>query len=538
MKYLALGSLLLGFLWLVGLFSSGAGCATPFPPEGGDRDSIPPQLILEESTPNAQVNFRPREIVLTFDEWVVLKDPTQIIISPPVDLGEGPELKKKSLIIPLDEVVWEDSVTYTINLGESIVDFTEGNPVENLRFVFSTGPELDSAEVRGQVVDAYTGEGREKILVSLYANLADTAITTQRPFYFGFTDEDGFYEFGNLKPGTYRLYALENASGIYEFGSSTSAFAFLDSNVVLADTINVLPNLRMSPLPQLVQVDADTSRQGVISLGLDRPVVEVPVRTQRGDYLRIAKADTLKLFYQEAGADSIFIGDENMGVDTVVISATDWTDLKAPEELVLVAQPGQAIFQGQAVEMSFNQPLASFDSTLIGVYPDTLEISQSYRLGIDTNRQHILSLRSRWALGSRYRVLLQPGALTNYLGETNQDSITFNLQGADPASVGLLRLRIVDLDTTQTYLAKLINDANDALADEFTIARDSVYETTFERLPAATYRVELITDTNRNGRYDGTDWLLRRQPEEVRIFTLEALRANWELDAEISLETE
>ncbi|MEM6877266.1 MAG: Ig-like domain-containing protein [Bacteroidota bacterium] len=538
MKYLALGSFFLFFLWLVGLFSVGAGCATPFPPEGGDRDSIPPQLILEESTPNAQVNFRPEEIILTFDEWVVLKDPTQIIISPPVELGDGPELKKKSLIIPLQEVEWEDSVTYTINLGESIVDFTEGNAVENLRFVFSTGPELDSAVVRGRVVDAYTGEGKSKVLVSLYANLADTAIATQRPFYFGFTDEEGNYELGNLKPGEYRLYSLENASGIYEYGSSTTAFAFLDSSVMVSDTVNVFPDLLMSPLPQLVQVEVDSSRQGVIQLGFDRMTTEVPVTTLREDYLRVARADTLKLFYTDPSSDTIFIGDEDMGIDTIAVFASDWTDLKPPNDLELVEEPAQAVFQSQFVDMSFNQPISAFDSTLVGVYPDTLDISQDYRLVLDSTRENTLRLRSRWAVGSRYRLVMEPGAITNYQGQTNADTISFSLQGADPASIGLLRLRIVDLDSTQTYLAKLINDGNDALVENFVIDMDSTYEGTFERLPAATYRVELIIDSNKNGRYDGGDWPLRRQPEVVRIFTLEALRANWELDSEISLETE
>jgi len=133
---------------------------------------------------------------------------------------------------------------------------------------------------------------------------------------------------------------------------------------------------------------------------------------------------------------------------------------------------------------------------------------------------------------------MEPGAITNYQGQTNADTISFSLQGADPASIGLLRLRIVDLDSTQTYLAKLINDGNDALVENFVIDMDSTYEGTFERLPAATYRVELIIDSDKNGRYDGGDWPLRRQPEIVRIFTLEALRANWELDSEISLETE
>lgn len=538
MKYIFLLSLLLTYLYFIGLFAVGAGCATPFPPEGGDRDSIPPQLVLEESTPNEQVNFRPEEIVLTFDEWVVLTDPTQIVISPPVDLGEGPELKRKSLIIPFDEVVWEDSVTYTVNLGESVVDFTERNPVENIRYVFSTGPELDSAEVRGQVVDAYRGEGKEKVLVSLYANLADSAITSQRPFYFGFTDEQGKYELGNLKPGSYRLYALDNAAGIYEYGSSTSAFAFLDSNVVIADSLNRLPDLRMSSLPKTTQVDIDTSRRGVIKLGFDRPVAEVPVRTWYPNYLRVAENDTLRLFYETASPDTLFVGDEDMGTDTIVISASGWEELDEDDPIALRKAPKQATYPGQTVRLTFNRPLAAVDSSLVEVLPDTLDDSQTFTLSLNSERVEQLDLRSNWLVNKRYKVIIQPGALTDFEGLQNADTIRFGLQGADPANVGVLRLKITDLDSTQTYLAKLINDSNNGLIETFQIENDTTYARIFSRLSSGNYRVELIADINKNGRYDGADWSRRRQPEEVRIYKLDALRANWELESEISLESE
>ncbi|MEM6395783.1 MAG: Ig-like domain-containing protein [Bacteroidota bacterium] len=538
MKYFFLFCLLLTYLYFIGLFAAGAGCATPFPPEGGDRDSIPPQLVLEESTPNRQVNFRPEEIVLTFDEWVVLTDPTQIVISPPVDLGEGPELKRKSLIIPFEDVVWEDSVTYTVNLGESIVDFTEKNPVENIRYVFSTGPELDSAEVRGQVLDAYTGEGKEKVLVSLYANLVDSAITTQRPFYFGFTDEDGKYELGNLKPGNYRLYALENAAGIYEYGSSTSAFAFIDTAVVIGDSYFRMPDLRMSPLPQAVQVDVDSSRRRVLKLGFDRPVLEVPVRTLNADYIRVTRNDTLRLFYETASSDTILIGDEAMGIDTIIISAADWEELKEDEPIQLQEAPNQATYPGQTVELNFSRPLSAVDSSLVEVLPDTLDNTQDFTLELNGMRLEQLKLRSPWEVNKRYQVVFQPGAVTDFEGLQNQDTISFNLQGADPANVGMLRLRISDLDASQSYVAKLIDDGNNGLIDRFSMSGDTTYAQTFERLKAGNYRVEIIEDVNGNGRYDGGDWPKRRQPERVRIYKLDALRANWELEAEISLEAE
>ena len=71
------GKILLLFYLSVTLNS----CANVVAPIGGDRDSIPPNLVEEESTLNFQTNFEKQVIELTFDEWVVLEDAfNQVIV--------------------------------------------------------------------------------------------------------------------------------------------------------------------------------------------------------------------------------------------------------------------------------------------------------------------------------------------------------------------------------------------------------------------------------------------------------------------------
>ena len=121
-----------------------AGCASPKPITGGPSDATPPEIIAEESTPNQQVNFNADEIVLTFNEWISLKDVyNQLVISPP--MPDEPEIKQKgkSVIIELPDSLREQT-TYTINFGGAIADLNEGNVLDNYVFVFSTGPVLDS----------------------------------------------------------------------------------------------------------------------------------------------------------------------------------------------------------------------------------------------------------------------------------------------------------------------------------------------------------------------------------------------------------
>ena len=172
-------------------------------------------LIAEGSTPNFQTDFRPTEIRLEFDEWVELDPQQEILISPPLELAEAnrPQLQRRTLVIPLDGVELRDSVTYVVNIGGAVKDLNEGNPTENLRFVFATGPELDTATASAVLVDAFTGEPVEGAALTLYENLADTAALTENPTYFAVADELGEVTVSNIKPGRYRVVTLLRAPG-------------------------------------------------------------------------------------------------------------------------------------------------------------------------------------------------------------------------------------------------------------------------------------------------------------------------------------
>ena len=513
-------------------------CANPFPPSGGERDSIPPMLVLEESTPNLQVNFRPEQIELTFDEWVVLANPSQIVISPPVQLEDQPRLKRRTLIIPFQGVELQDSVTYTINLGEAVVDLTERNPTENLRFVFATGPELDSAEVRGRVVDAYTGEPKKDILVSLYANLADTAVQTERPFYFAYTNEEGYYDLSNLRIGTYQAFALENASGIYEFGNASSGIAFFDSLVEVRDTINSFEDFRLSPLPVQVRTSIDTSEFGLIKLGFNRQAEEVNVQSLREDYLRFSERDTLRLFYLEPQADSLFIGDEDMGRDTFYFSS-DSLEMSEPNEALVASKAlANRIYPGQSASLVFSRPLRELDNEGIRLYQDTFSTESSIRIRIDSTQTNNLSIAHPWEPGTSYRLEFAPTAVTDVFGQQLADSLIYRFRANALESVGSLQLSFPSLDSNAVYLVRLVNGANKQLVETFIIDRQTSFSKRFDRLQPGKYGLEVIRDLNENGRYDAGNWELRRQPEVVESIELEELRANWEVEAEVTLKIE
>lgn len=54
-------------------------------------------------------------------------------------------------------------------------------------------------------------------------------------------------------------------------------------------------------------------------------------------------------------------------------------------------------------------------------------------------------------------------------------------------------------------------------------------------LPAAAYLVRVIEDNNANGRWDSGVFFRHKQAEKVFSKKLDALRANWELEAALNL---
>ncbi|MGK0333854.1 MAG: hypothetical protein ACI974_000671 [Paraglaciecola sp.] len=516
-------------------------CATPTSPTGGPRDTIGPVLITEETTPNFQTNFRPEEIVLTFDEWVEQDPKQEVLISPPLELGEDnvPYLRRRSLVIPLQGLKLRDSVTYVVNVGSAIQDLNEGNPTENLRFVFATGPVLDSATVTGTLVEDFSGEPIDKATFTLYGNLADTAALTENPTYFAQSDEEGKFTVYNIKPGKYRAVGLvRNPGATNYYADLTGTFkpisvGFLDTIITLGDGSTDVGAVRLSPIPIPTKViELDTSVFGEISITMNQPAERIDLLTRRSDYLRYNDQDTIKLFYREQEKDTIYVGHDSIFNDTIVLAATGSLSSKP---LDLVTGPKLRIFAKIGPVFTFNQPLASIDTTLISLRKDTFPEGVPYAYLIDTTFPGKISFRTSGDLKKPYLLEILPGALTAWSGSQNKDTIArkFNLDG--PEKFGILTLKINQLDTTSNYILRLLDKDKVVSTTRRYIRQQSDYTARFEGLKPSTYKVEILYDRNGNQRYDSGDFLLGRQPELVRRFEIPTLKADWEVEEVIDL---
>lgn len=206
-------------------------CASVGRIEGGPYDETPPRFLSATPAPGS-LHSRKSKISIEFDEFIKLEKPNEkVVISPPQ--VQQPEMKAngKKVVITLQDTL-KANTTYTFDFGDAIQDNNEGNPLENFFYSFSTGERLDSMGVSGTLLNASNLEPVKGMLVGLHANLADSAFT-KLPFErVGRTDSRGHFSIRGIAPGTYRIYALQDADQNFAYSQPTEVIAFCDSLIV------------------------------------------------------------------------------------------------------------------------------------------------------------------------------------------------------------------------------------------------------------------------------------------------------------------
>lgn len=207
-----------------------AACANPVAPTGGPKDITPPS-VMKSVPANQGVNFNGDRIILTFSEFVSLKDiNNQLVVSPPLSKPPEFSMHGKNLSVKFKEPLRENS-TYSLFFGDAIVDLTESNPLAGFSFSFSTGPVLDSLSLKGKLFNALNLKPVTNAYVMLYDSVYDSVPYKQRPYYLAKTNASGEFVLNNLRNLEYLMFALTDINGNYLFDLPTEEIAFADSLV-------------------------------------------------------------------------------------------------------------------------------------------------------------------------------------------------------------------------------------------------------------------------------------------------------------------
>ena len=216
------------YLWMVLAALCLRACANKgMGPQGGPKDTTPPD-ILNVTPANGSVNFSGNTIVIQCNEYLQMKDAAnQVLMSPPQRRTPTVKALGKKVVVTFEEPL-RDSTTYLIDFGKSICDLNEGNPIESYAYAFSTGPQIDTLQMSGVLINAENLNPISDMLIGIHDDLRDSAFLNKVFVSIARTDEKGHFTLRNLHAGKYHIYALNDISKDYVYQPG-EGLAFSDS---------------------------------------------------------------------------------------------------------------------------------------------------------------------------------------------------------------------------------------------------------------------------------------------------------------------
>ncbi len=520
---------------VLAIFLSLCSCASTGNPSGGPKDKTPPKILDEQSTSNLQTNFTKQTIEINFDEFVNLKNPQQqIVVSPPLIYPLQFEHRGKRVEIKFHEnEVLKDDVTYSISFGDAIEDFREGNKLENLKFVFSTGDILDSLSFSGSVLDAYTREPAKDILVMLYDTLYRDSIPYQdRPYYFAKTDEDGQFNIENMKSDTFKIFALGDANLNYIYDQDSEMIGFTDSLYVISDSIRNTIKIEVFTglaIPSIF--DIDRSEYGVVRLEFDQSPMDVTY-TVTDSLLQVypqVKKDSLLLWYNQPSDTTFtfYVVEDTINVNTNPLKKNGaLTNIEANAKL------SSGIMARDSVKFTFNHPLDTIDTSFIKLHytNDTLEQALvGWNAGVIDNDPFSMFISHRWKEQDTITISIDSAAVLDiYENTIDSFGLTFKIEQAEKR--GIIQFELTEIKDNIDYVVEIRK--SDELIKKLVL--NTLKNTAImPGLKAGKYKATIIEDVNKNRRWDAGNYLENRQSEVIRTVDIEELRENWEVEASV-----
>lgn len=516
-------------------------CASIKAPQGGPRDTQPPKVV-SMFPKDLTKNFQSKKIVIEFDEYFKIQNEAkEFSISPEQELAPILKVRQKKLEIELQDTL-EKNTTYTLNFGKAIVDINEGNLLKNLSYVFSTGSEIDSLSIAGQVTNALTGEKEIEATVFIFPKERDTLLGKKRPSIYTLTDSSGNYKLNNLKAGDYKIYALKesNAGGDKIYQQASDEIGFIKNDLILSKNTDQI-NLKVfkEEAKQIRILDRKLNNDGSISLtfnkSLNKPsiVITDPKSLDNNKFVSFSKTnDTAKIWLNQLDFDSVKVAINN--ADTLLQQINFTRGKKDTYTRVLSINDNTSSnklnpFKNYNIALNF--PVVAAQANKIILLEDSVQRT-NFELIKDSTDFLKYSIKYPWKQKKNYEIKFQEGAFTAIFNTVNKEILkSFKLE--TPDSYGTLTLKIEVPDTTKSYLVELVNEK------KIPIRTNSIHNNTsieYTNFVAGKYFLRIIYDENKNGVWDTGHVKEGTQPEKIWYSPTEmSLRANWEREEKFSI---
>lgn len=518
-------------------------CANRVPVDGGPRDTTPPRIV--KSVPDsAERNFNQKKLYFTFDEYIDLKDAgSSILFSPPLLKPAEFVVRKKTLEVTLPDSL-EKNTTYTISFGKSVVDVNEGNVFKNQFRVFSTGPDIDSLQLSGKLLNALTGKPLSGAKALIYQQMTDTTPYKQYPRYFALSDEAGDFTVQNIKQGDYYFVAQTDDNANLLFDNPDDLIGFIAEKISMDSTTSLRAPVRMFRNQSNKQkiLKKNFELPGKLILKTAKPLLKpafrllAPFESDSVLSAKTEKDDSLLLFLPRFKSDSLWlqVSDGNY-LDTVKLNLRG-VYAKAMQKgksavdtsfSVKSGIPNNALSVGDTFRLQFNRPLKSLDKNRILLTKDSTSIPFDVSLSNLSAR-----LVFPFSEGEQFQLTLLPFAFFDKYDRKN-DTLRYSIKVNRDKDLGSASIKLSGSQLSKKGVLQLLS-TNGSVLKQITVSGDGKFE--FQSLPPGVYTLRLIDDANENGRWDTGSFEQQIQPEKTYNFSEPiTIRAGWDVENEWNL---
>ena len=569
MRRITVTAILLALFVACCLFSHS--CAnTTTPPSGGPKDTLPPVLVKISPDPGStEFPLTDGKITLQFNEYTIVKNASDIMLSPPTKRKPMTKIKGKNIVVTLQDTLRPDR-TYTLDFGQALADNNEGNLAARMVYTFSTGDHIDSMYFTGSVFDSKTLAPVKGALVAAYADLSDSACFNVLPDAAVKTDDWGFFVLRNLPDTLYRIYVYTDSDTDFKYNPDADQVGFYDElyepKAVVGDSIYELqafdmkdtvlcaarvPMVTMMMFKELQSVQylqnsgRVSERQGFLKFSA------ADVKINSLEFVGIPEEAVILQYNPTRDSIDFWINTDYRLDDSLLIRLnylkTDSTGVLSPfeENLSLAVKeveedPGRDLPKNEnnQPDTTFRLNVQSKDETveqlgvriesrlpIIQIIRDSISLTEtnpkgqssakpfSFQQDTADIRCYIITPRGGLTKGYDYELTIPQGTFTNLDRLPNQKaSAKFKV----PQSEELSTLNFNMVGVEDNYIVELTDEKGSKVIRTFKINRPQ--KLTFPYLAAGKYMLRITCDKNGNGYTDTGNLLARKQPEVVRFY--------------------
>jgi uncharacterized protein (DUF2141 family) len=505
-------------------------CANVRQPTGGPMDEKAPE-VKSTNHKNFKTNFKETELVIVFSEPIQVDNIAKnFFISPKVENQPKIKIKKRSIKIQFQDTL-EANTTYTLTFLNAIQDLTEKNTLEQYKYIFSTGNYIDSLDIKGQIIEPFTGEKLSNILVSLYLDKDNdtNTVSNSDPIYFTYTNKEGLFEITNIKNGVYNIYAIKDENQNQQFNYGKELIDFEEklqidsniSNIVLYPTkIDTLKPRFLTPKSSINQVSIEAS-EGLKKVNIEELKTKKPLFSEissNGKMINIYNTDrfTDSLEINIVALDTA----NNKQEDTLKILFLQYEKKDSLPNNEWTVNPGNFKLKkkNDSISFTFNYPI-SYPTKEIVTIPDNI-------LTPSTNNKNqyakTFTLNVNKAFKDTLTVYLPDELFKSPMANASKaDTLHFTIQ--DESEFGSIEGSVETSE--KNYILQLLNSKKELLEEKY-----SPRTFLFTNLKEGQYYLRIIGDTNNNKQWDQANLIEKIKAENIYILPDPIrVKENWEI---------